>query len=187
MDIAWYIPLLIFFARLCDVPIGTIRVIFVINGAKLTAAVLGFFEVIIWALAVGGVITYLREPIALVAYGGGFAMGTLIGMHVEQKLAVGWRMIRVVNPDPDVHVAEMMRESGYRVTSVPGRGQRGPVEVAFLAIKRKDVPEALERIHEVAPGSFVTIERTERASVISPMAGESALRRSLGKFSGVRK
>lgn len=183
----WWIPLLIFGARLCDVPIGTVRMIFVISGSKKTAAVLGFFEVIIWALAVGGVIKFLTEPVALIAYGAGFSCGTLIGMAVEEKIAVGMRMVRVINPKGDVSVARSLREGGYKVTGIEGEGQRGPVEIAFFAVKRRQLPEVLRIVERIAPDSFVTIERADRAASATVPMDRQVARRSLGKMMGMRK
>lgn len=163
----WYIPVLIFFARIVDVSIGTVRMIFVINGHRFIAAVLGFFEVIVWALAVGGVIHYLKEPVALIAYGAGFATGTLVGMTIEEKIAIGHRMLRVVNRHLDVDLSALLRDRGYRVTRVAGEGRSGPVEIAFLAIRRRDLSKTIDLIGELAPESFVTVERTDRAALVN--------------------
>lgn len=161
---AWWIPILIFFARICDVSIGTVRMIFVINGHRWLAACLGFFEVSIWALAVGGMVTHLTEWTPIVAYAAGFATGTLVGMTIEDRIAVGYRTVRVINAEPSIHVSESLREKGYRVTRVDARGGRGPVELAFLVVRRRAMPDTLELINEIAPEAFISIERTDRAS-----------------------
>ncbi|MCB9846608.1 MAG: hypothetical protein H6811_11570 [Phycisphaeraceae bacterium] len=191
----WYVPILIFFARICDVPIGTVRMILVISGHRWLAAFLGFFEVIIWSLAVAGVMHFLttadgmgERVIALVSYGLGFSCGTLLGMTVEERIALGHRMIRVINPDQTIDVSSVMREHGYRVTRVEGRGQRGPVEVDFLAVKRRAMPEVMALIEKTAPQAFVTIERCDRAASITVPDGSARIaRRALGKFGGIRK
>src|SRR5690606_24011260 len=85
-DMPWFIPILIFFARICDVSIGTVRTILVLGGYRITSALLGAIEVVNWVLAVGGAIRYLTEPSALIAYAGGFATGVLVGMTIEEKL-----------------------------------------------------------------------------------------------------
>lgn len=161
---AWWIPFLIFFARICDVSIGTVRMISVINGHRWIAACLGFFEVTIWALAVGGVVTHLNEWTALAGYAGGFAAGTLIGMTIEDRIAVGYRTVRVINAEQSIDVSEALREKGYRVTRVDAKGGRGPVELAFLVVRRRAMPETLRLINEVAPDAFISIERTDRAA-----------------------
>jgi uncharacterized protein YebE (UPF0316 family) len=185
--VAWYIPLLIFCARITDVSIGTVRMILVISGVKYVAAVLGFVEVLIWALAVGGVIKYLGEPIALIAYGSGFATGTLIGMTIEDRIAIGHRIIRIINPKPDIDVSAMLRDREYRVTRIEGSGMHGPVEVAFLIVRRRIVPAVLDLVRDLAPDAFVTIERADPASVVQSGPNRRVARWSLGKFGGIRK
>jgi uncharacterized protein YebE (UPF0316 family) len=155
----WYIPFLIFFARICDVSIGTVRVITVIRGHKLLAAVLGFFEVSIWLLAVSGVLRYISQSLfALVAYGCGFATGTLIGMFIEQKIALGQQMIRIVNADPTIDVAVNLRNEGLIVTEVTGQGAMGEVELCFLAAPRRRAQSVVAKILEICPSAFITIE-----------------------------
>ncbi len=164
MGFEWYIPVLIFCARICDVSMGTTRMLFVMSGMRWQAALIGFFEVMIWALAVGGVIKYLDNPIALVAYGGGFATGTLVGMWVENRIGVGYRTVRVINADRTHSVSSTLREHGYRVTEVPGHGRNGPVELAFLVIRRRHLRNTLDLVQQIAPDAFVSVERADRAS-----------------------
>ncbi|XOV75739.1 MAG: DUF2179 domain-containing protein [Phycisphaerales bacterium] len=112
-------------------------------------------------------IKYLTNPYALIGYGAGFATGTLIGMTIEEKIAIGHRMLRVVNRHIDVDLSAKLREHGYRVTRVSGEGRNGPVEVAFLAIRRRELSKTIELVGELAPDSFVTVERTDRASLVN--------------------
>lgn len=160
----WFVPILIFCARIFDVSIGTTRMIFVINGHRWIAAVLGFFEVLVWALAIGGVVKYLGEWTALVSYAGGFACGTLVGMTIEDRIAVGYRTIRVLNSDSSINVSASLRARDYRVTRVEASGKNGPVEMAFLVVRRRALARTLRILDEVAPEAFVTIDRTDRAS-----------------------
>ena len=163
----WFVPFLIYFARICDVSIGTVRTVFVVSGYRKISVLLGFFEVLIWVFAVGGALKYLPNPFAVIGYAGGYATGILVGMMVEDKLAVGLRMIRIINPDPAVHVADLLRDKGLRVTRIEGSGQKGPVEVSFSVIQRKRVPEIRELLREHAPASFITVERVDRADSAS--------------------
>lgn len=162
----WYIPLLIFLARICDVSIGTVRMILVLSGRRYAAAILGFFEVGIWVLAVSGVLEYLslQNWIAVVAYAGGFATGVLVGMTIEDRLALGFRMVRVVNTEPGSGLSRVLRDRGYRVTRLDGHGREGPVEIAFTVVRRRSLTELEALIDEHAPRAFVTIERIDRTS-----------------------
>lgn len=175
----WHVLLLIFSARLLDVPIGTVRMIMVMNGHRYTSALLGFFEVMIWMVAVGKAIQYIDSVVALVAYGAGFAVGTLIGMNIEQRLAIGWRVIRVINPRPELLLAERLRRQGYHTTRIDGEGggggftREGPVEIIFLAVRRKVVPDIMEKVARVAPDAYVSVERAEK---VSGFSGVSSVR-----------
>ena len=174
----WYVVVLIFCARLLDVPIGTIRMMMVMAGHKYVSALLGFFEVMIWVVAVGKAIQYLDSPVALVAYGAGFAVGTLVGMSIEQRLAIGWRVIRVINPKPELLLADKLRADGLSATRVDGLGgsssSEGPVEMVFLAVKRKVVPDVMSKIATVAPEAFVSVERAEKVSGFTQVASVRA-------------
>lgn len=159
---AWYIPILIFLARICDVSIGTFRTMLVISGHRYISAGLGFVEVVIWTLAVGGALTYLGESVlALVAYAGGFAAGVYVGMFLEDRIALGYRALRIIANGSHVDLAGKLREHGYRVTRVDGSGRDGPVEIAFCVIRRKRLAEVRELIARFAPSSYVTVERVD--------------------------
>ncbi|MEZ6242749.1 MAG: DUF2179 domain-containing protein [Phycisphaerales bacterium] len=162
MDIAWYIPPLIFAARICDVSLGTFRMVLVIANHRYLAALLGFFEVCIWALAVGGVIKFLDNPIALVSYAGGFAAGTLVGMIIEDRVALGYRVVQVITRDASANAAGNLRARGYQVTRLEGSGREGPVEIAYTVIRRRRLREVLSVISETCPDAFVTVERADR-------------------------
>ncbi len=179
MDIAWYIPPLIFSARVFDVSLGTIRMVLVIANHRYLAAVLGFFEVLIWAMAVGGVIKYLDNPFALVCYAGGFAAGTLVGMIIEDRIALGYRVVQIINRDPELRVAESLRSKDYRVTRLEGAGRDGPVEIAQAVIRRRHLQRVLGLVNSIAPEAFVTIERADRPSggAFAPAATSNKWRR----------
>ncbi|MCA9280295.1 MAG: DUF2179 domain-containing protein [Phycisphaeraceae bacterium] len=174
MDIpAWAIPLLIFSARICDVSIGTVRMIMVFSGHRIASAALGFIEVTIWVLAISSVIKYVNNPLNVLAFAGGFATGTLVGMSVEKKLALGFRVVRVINPKPEASLAAALREKGHAATRVDGEDRTGPVEIVFLTVKRKTVDALVSQIGALAPDAYVSIERAERVSTgIGPFADQ---------------
>lgn len=155
----WYIPLLIFLARLTDVPIGTLRIIFVVRGAPVVAAILGFFEVSIWVLGVSGVLKYLFDnPLAILGYAGGFAVGNLVGLWIERKLALGQLAVRIINTRKDIRLTPLLREAGYGVTEVGATGKDGPVELCFLVIPRAVVLKLEKFVLGLVPGAFMSVE-----------------------------
>ncbi len=168
----WFIPILVCLARVCDVSINTFRTILMMSGRKWLAGALGAVEVTIWVIAVGGVLKYisLANWTAVAGYALGFAAGVVVGMTFEERVALGFRMIRIVNPDgkeEGTFVSERLRREGFRVTQVEGKGRSGPVEVAFTVVKRKSVESVKAMVKESAPRAFVTVES------VAPMTGGS--------------
>jgi uncharacterized protein YebE (UPF0316 family) len=147
----------IFIARVLDVSIGTVRTILVIRSRRVLAAVLGFFEVLIWLLAAAQVIQNLEQWYLIVAYAGGFAAGNIFGIMIESRLAIGSELVRAVSENREVNLADSLRKIGYSITELPGEGDDGvPVEVLLIVEKRRKVPELLQTINEIDPKAFWT-------------------------------
>jgi uncharacterized protein YebE (UPF0316 family) len=161
----WLIlPFLIFLARICDQSIGTIRILFLQRGHKLWAPVLGFFEVTIWLLAIRQIMQNLDNWICYLAYGSGFAMGNFIGMLIEEKLAFGKLVLRIITTSHTQALVTQMRKSGLGVTQVDARGKRGKVDLILAVIERKDLPAVSEMIETHQPDAFYSIEDTRMVS-----------------------
>lgn len=156
---AWVIlPLMIFLARISDQTIGTLRLIFLSKGQKFLAPFLGFFEVIIWLIAVSQIMKHLDNVLAYIAYGGGFAMGNYIGMVIEERLSIGNVLIRIIPKKDTSELIAYLRESNYGVTSVNAEGSKGKVDIVFTIIKRKDIENVVTIINKFNPNAFYTIE-----------------------------
>ena len=167
-ELDWQLAALIFGARVLDVSLGTVRAMLLVAGARWRAAAISFAEILVWVLAVAGVITHLDEPLAVVAYAGGFATGILIGSWVEERLAIGYRTVHVWNAHSQVDVAAHLRAASFRVTRLSGAGISGQVEVCVAIIRRRELSRLRSTIQEVSPQAFITVERTER-----PLGGEN--------------
>lgn len=155
----WVIlPLLIFFSRIADQTIGTLRLIFLSKGQKGLAPLLGFFEVIIWLIAVGQIMKHLDNVLCYVAYGGGFAMGNYIGMVIEEKLSIGNVLVRIIPKKDTSELISFLRDNNYGVTSVAAEGSKGKVDIVFTIIKRKDIGDVVAIINKFNPNAFFTIE-----------------------------
>lgn len=156
---AWVIlPIVIFFARICDVTLGTIRIILMSRGSNKLSPLLGFFEVLIWVVVIGQLVQNITSVTAYIGYAGGFAAGNFVGMWLENKLALGTYMIRVILPKHGEEVFNSIHKAGFGVTSVNGEGSMGPVKLIYTVVKRKQVKQVLAIIHECVPGAFVSIE-----------------------------
>jgi uncharacterized protein YebE (UPF0316 family) len=158
------LPLLIFLARIGDVSIGTMRLIFVAKGFKAWAPILGFFEVIIWILAISQIMQHLNNPICYIAYGGGFAMGNYIGMVLEEKLSIGTVIIRIIPKTDSTDLINYLKSQNYGLTIMDGEGSAGKVKIIFSTISRQDIPHFIGMINDYNPNSFYTIEDVKMAS-----------------------
>ena len=156
---SWVIlPLMIFLARVCDVSLGTIRIISLSRDEKLFAPLLGFVEVLIWLLAVSNIMTHLGNVIAYVAYAGGFAMGNYVGLFIEKKLAIGTIFIRIITKKDATDLINDLRSKGYGVTSVEARGNEGKVHIIYTAVKRSDHDDVIKMVSSFNPKAFYSIE-----------------------------
>jgi uncharacterized protein YebE (UPF0316 family) len=156
---SWIIlPILIILARIADQTIGTLRLIFLSKGFRILAPVLGFFEVIIWLLAVSQIFQRLDNWLTYIAYGLGFAIGNYVGIVVEQKISLGSVIVRIVPKYDTTELINYLKERNYGITSVAAEGSRGPVKVIFSIIKRKDIGDFVSIINRYNPNAFYTIE-----------------------------
>lgn len=166
-----YGPLVIFAMRIVDVSLGTVRSIVMVRGQRGLAAAIGFFEVLVWIVAVGSALSYLQSPYHVIGYAGGFAAGTYVGIAAEHRLALGRVVVRAIIPDGDEgRTARALREAGYAVTEIDGRGREGPVGVLNAVVERKDATRVVEVIEGRATRSFITVEelRTIRGGMLRP-------------------
>jgi uncharacterized protein YebE (UPF0316 family) len=151
-------PLIIFSLRIVDVSLSTIRMLLAVRGVKAIAPVIGFFEVLFWIIAVGSAVKHLDSPLHLLGYAGGFATGTYVGLRIEEKIAFGMAMVRVVSQHGGVELAEALRERGFGVTEQAGYGRDGRVEILYAALRRRDLPAVYEEVRTWDPEAFVTVE-----------------------------
>jgi len=155
----WVIlPLLIFLARIADVSLATIRIIFVSKGLKYSAPIVGFFEVIIWLMAIRVIMQNLNNWACYFAYGAGFAMGTFIGLRIEKRLAIGSAILRIITQKDATELINHLRSQGYGVTVADAQGSTGVVHVIFTIIKRHYLENVVEIIHRFNPKAFYTVE-----------------------------
>ena len=152
------LPLLIFLARVCDVSLGTLRIIFVSKGKKNIAPFLGFFEVLIWITAVSRIMQNLDNYINYIAYAAGFATGNFVGMIIEERLAMGIQMIRVFTQERGRDLVQSLNSKGYGATFVEAHGAKEKVHLIYTIIQRNELENVLEVIDSFNPKAFYTIE-----------------------------
>ncbi len=155
---AWLFALMIFALRVGDMTLDTIRVLFVVRGKKLLVWILGFFQSIIFVVAISSALSEMDNILNVLGYATGFATGNLVGMLIEGRLAIGHILVTIISSHRGAYIAEKLRSSGYAVTEISGRGKNGTVFELHASVLRKDVPNVETIVLEADPQAFVTAE-----------------------------
>jgi uncharacterized protein YebE (UPF0316 family) len=155
---AWVGTGVIFLLRVSDMTLDTLRTLFVIRGRKVVAWVLGFFQALIFVTAIASVLSTLDNTVNLIAYAAGFATGNVIGMLIEERLAVGYTHLRVISSRKGPALADRLRGEGYAVTEIPGRGKEGTVSLIDISVLRRNVLQVSRVVRDVDADAFITAE-----------------------------
>jgi uncharacterized protein YebE (UPF0316 family) len=157
--------LLIFLLRIVDVSMATVRLIFAVRGRRGLAAIIGFFEVLVWIFAAGQALQHLDSILHLLGYAAGFATGSYVGVWLEGRLALGLSVVHAVcKPEAGGDgamagvLANAVRLAGYAVTAIEGRGRDGDVELLRIVVPRRRAGIVIELIRDYDPDSFITVE-----------------------------
>ncbi|MFQ5594128.1 MAG: DUF2179 domain-containing protein [Anaerolineae bacterium] len=154
----------IFLLRVIGVTLATIRVLLMTRGYKLRSATIGFFEVLVYVLAIGQVVQNLSNLWNVFGYCIGFFVGTLLGMWIEGRLALGHATVRVVSVERADAIADVIREAGYGATEGWGHGAKGLIGTVKTVVRRKDVDEVCALVRRTDPEAFITVEETRWVS-----------------------
>ncbi len=160
----WLLPVFIFFARILDVSIGTLRIVFLGRGMRLLAPLCGFFEVLIWLIAVSRIMGDLTSWFNYIAYAGGFAAGNYVGMYIEHRLAIGLLSVMIITPSDAETLLQKFAKANFGVTQVAAQGGQGKVSMVYLIIKRKDLSWVLEMLKTDQPDAFVVVNDVRTAA-----------------------
>lgn len=155
---AWTGAGLIFLMRVCDMTLDTLRVLVVMRGKKSIAWVFGFFQSAIFVMAISTVLSHLDNPLNMIGYAAGFATGNVVGIMIEERLAIGHVHLRIISSRRGAAISEKLRESGYAVTEIPARGKDGMVSLIVVSVLRKNAKAVEEMIREVDEDAFLTAE-----------------------------
>jgi len=156
---------LIYLARICDVSLGTVRTLMVVNGSRRIAFVLGFFEVLIWVLAASKVLRQLDQPFYAVMFALGAASGSFVGMTIERRVALGEQIVRVFTRRGG-DVAAPLRGSGFVVTEMDGRGSSGPVTLLFVEVRRRNAMRAIALARQADPDCHYILDDVRLTSAV---------------------
>lgn len=158
------LPLLIFLARICDVSINTIRIIYMLGGRRLTATLLGFFEAFIWLLVIREIFKHLDNWLCYVAYPAGFACGIFVGMIIEERIAYGKVIVRIITRKDVTHLIQYLNTQHFRFTKVNAEGPDGNETLVFTVLERERLDDLLNKLKELIPTAFYTIEKVKAAA-----------------------
>lgn len=158
------LPIMIFFARVCDVSLGTIRIIFISKGIKYLAPLIGFFEILIWLLAIGQIMQNLTNGYYYLFYAGGFATGNFIGIILDEKLSIGTVAIRIITRRNADNLIEALRKKHISITIVDAEGAKGSVKILFSIVKRQNVQKVIKTVKKYNPNAFYSIEDIRQVS-----------------------
>jgi uncharacterized protein YebE (UPF0316 family) len=187
-DSMWFtyglLPLLIFLSRVVDVSMDTLRIVFISKGDKIIAPLLGFFEVLIWLVAITRIMQNLDNITCYIAYAAGFATGNYIGLLIEQRLALGMQIIRVIMQDDSTELINNLRDEGFRVTYIEAFGKDASrVHIIFCVIERQQIDRAIGLITEFNPKAFYSIEDVRTVNPESKMFDQKQQRKRLISWS----
>ncbi|MCG8484678.1 MAG: DUF2179 domain-containing protein [Clostridia bacterium] len=162
----WVIlPILIFFSKIMDVTLGTLRIIYVSRGKKYIAPVFGFFEVLIWVVVISSIMKYADNIVCYIAYAGGFAAGNFVGMLIEEKLALGVLSARIfVIKEKTNDLMNKLCEKGFGITIIEGMGKIDKTNILFCIFRRKELNQVTEIIESVDANLFYSIEDLRHVS-----------------------
>jgi uncharacterized protein YebE (UPF0316 family) len=181
------LPVLIFLARIMDVSINTIRIIYVLGGRRLTATLLGFFESFIWLMAIRQIFEHLDNWVCYIAYPGGFATGILVGMIIEERIAYGKVIVRIITRKDVSLLIAFLEQNRFRYTRVDTIGSEGAENLVFTVLPRENLEMLLSNMKEIVPTAFYTVEKVNRAAESGTVVQESARWSIAGWLRGVRK
>jgi uncharacterized protein YebE (UPF0316 family) len=154
----WLSALMIFSLRVVDMTLDTLRVLVVMRGQKKIAWVLGFFQASVFVVAIGTVLNNLDNPLNIIGYAAGFATGNVVGMLIEEKMAIGHTMINIVSPRRGSAIADNLRKNGYAVTEIAARGKDGMVTLLNCNVLRRQVGDIRTLVNDIDPEAFITAE-----------------------------
>lgn len=157
------VALLIFCLRLVDVSMGTVRILMAVRGRRLLAAVIGFFEVSIFLVAISQVVNNIENWWNVLGYAAGFAVGTVIGMTIENKLALGIAEVDIVSMGKGTEIAEALRAEGYGATEFLGAGKTNLVDMVRAVVRRREIGAVMDAAIAVDDSAFITVVETQRA------------------------
>jgi uncharacterized protein YebE (UPF0316 family) len=155
---AWLFALMIFALRVGDMSLDTLRLLFVVRGRKLISWVFGFVQSVIFVVAITSVLNDLKNVLNIIGYAAGFATGNVVGMLIEERLAIGHVLLSIISSRRGAAVVEALRTAGFAVTEIPARGRDGVVTLLNVNVLRKQAERVRQLVNTADPEAFITAD-----------------------------
>jgi uncharacterized protein YebE (UPF0316 family) len=149
--------LLIFALRVLGIAVSTLATLMTVQGRRLPAVAAGFVSALVYVVAIGKVVANLSNVWNILAYAGGFAVGTLVGMAFEQRLSLGFAEVRFISAEKSGPLAEALREAGFGATELFGHGRDRSVGIVEAIVPRKNVNAVLGIAKSADENAIVTV------------------------------
>jgi uncharacterized protein YebE (UPF0316 family) len=142
---------IIFFAKIIEVSLATLRQILINKGYRRVGTILSFFEILLWTFVASRVIIGITEaPVKGIVYSIGFSLGVYIGSRIENFIAMGKVLIQtIVSRENSDAVTGLLRGKGYAVTTMDARGRDSDKTVLMIFANRKGKEEIIREIHRL--------------------------------------
>lgn len=154
----WLLPIMIFFGRIFDVTLGTLRIIFVSKGERMKAPIIGFFEVFVWVVIISQILSRANDLVAYLSYAGGYATGNYVGILIEQRIAYGIVLCRLYTKKEGGKLVQLLNGLNYGATMTHGEGSVDKVDIIETVIDRKEMRKLEEVVTSFDPNIFYVVE-----------------------------
>ncbi|MEH7093644.1 DUF2179 domain-containing protein [Neobacillus vireti] len=155
LDNSFMMVAIILIINIIYVSFFTIRMILTLKGQRYLAALLSMIEVVIYVLGLGLVLNNLNEIQNLIAYAVGYGIGVIVGMKIEEKLALGYITVNVITAEYDKDLPKLLREKGYGVTDWAAHGLEGNRMAMQILTPRKFELKLYDMIKSLDPKAFI--------------------------------
>lgn len=157
MESLWLGWFLIFFARVADMSLATVRTLFLVRGRSWEAGGFGFVEALLYIVALNLVFRNLNSVWSFFFYAAGFACGNILGAFFEEKLALGFLTVQIIPRDYPTRIVDILREAGFGVTVWDADGVEGKHQVVLVVIRRRDRERLFSLINESGEYPFISV------------------------------
>ncbi|MBU2492368.1 MAG: DUF2179 domain-containing protein [Bacteroidetes bacterium] len=154
----FYSAVIIMILRICDVTLGTLRTLFVIQSRKYHAGITGFFEVLVWIFAMKYIVEHMDNIFNLIGYATGFGLGAILGLTLEQKIGIGFAQVNIMSNLSTDAIVDALRNNQFGVTVMSATGISGGVNIINTVINKRKMKELRAIVDEIDPNGFINIQ-----------------------------